>query len=120
MRYAQGGTSPQPPASTPWARAGVPGVARKSAMAVTEAFRGKRTFSSPIALHEGIFSLVPRLPLLDDNGPLHPQLSVEDAEVAERARRVEGEGPGAAADAKGTQVGGVEVPGGVEHRTRLG
>src|SRR4029450_4119476 len=92
----------------------------QGSMAVTSTFRGKPPLSSPIVAHEGIFLLAPRLPLLDDNGPLHPQLPVKDAEVAERARGVEGEGPRAAADAKGTHVSGIEVLGRVEHRARLG
>src|SRR5207249_6101420 len=59
-------------------------------------------------------SRVPRLPLLHDNGPLHPQIAVDATEVLEDPRRLEGQGKGAAGAGEGPDGARVEHLGRVE------
>ena len=91
-------------------------------MAVTRAFRGKRTFRPHrLARHGAVhcrdtehFSRAPRLPLLHDNGPLHPQIPVDATEVLEDPRRLEGQGVGDAGAREGPDGARVEHLGRVE------
>src|SRR5262245_54375934 len=91
-------------------------------MALGQGFQGQTPMLAPYRLtgmeppirNTGRFSWVPRLPLLHDDGPLHPQIPVDATEVLEDPRRLEGQGKGAAGARVGPDGTRVEHLGRVE------